>query len=271
MEYSVLMSVYYKEKPEYLRESMNSIYIQTVPTNDFVLVCDGPLNAELDKVIAEMHEKFGDRLKVHRLEQNRGLGNALNIGIKECRNELVARMDSDDISRPDRCEQQLKVFKRHPDLSIISGTVEEFSTFTEQVSVRRVLPESNEDIVQFAKRRNPFNHPCVMYRKRDVEAAGGYIDFPLLEDYSLWIRMILIGCQGYNIQEPLIWMRAGNGMYHRRSGIAYGKSQKRLFKFMYENGFITIQEYRTAVAERTIISVVPNSVRVILYRYFLRK
>ena len=123
-QYSVLMSVYHKENAEYLRTAMDSIWNQTVPTDDFVLVCDGPLNEGLDAVIEKMVEEHPDTLHVVRLEKNSGLGNALNEGIKHCRHELVARMDSDDISRPDRNERQLKVFQEHPDTSVVSGIVE---------------------------------------------------------------------------------------------------------------------------------------------------
>lgn len=185
MAYSVLMSVYYKEKPDFLKQSMESIFQQTVPTNDFVLVCDGPLNNELDTVINEMQKLFGERLNVIRLAKNGGLGNALNEGIKHCKNELVARMDSDDIAYADRCERQLEVFKRYPEISICSGIVEEFTDNTSVVDARRVPPETNAEIIEFAKMRNPFNHPCVMYRKSDVEAVGSYQDFYLLEDYYL--------------------------------------------------------------------------------------
>lgn len=118
MDYSVLMSVYHKERPEFLRQAMESIAKQTVPTNDFVLVCDGPLNEQLDEVIAQMQDMFGQLLHVVRLEKNMGLGNALNIGIQHCKNDLVARMDSDDISRPDRCERQLRIFSERSELDI---------------------------------------------------------------------------------------------------------------------------------------------------------
>ena len=128
-KYSVLMSVYCKEKAEYLRESIQSIYNQTIPTDDFVLICDGPLTDELDKVIAEMQESFGSRLNVNRLEKNVGLGNALNVGIQLCKNELIARMDSDDISKSFRCEEQIAKFKEHPDVSIIGATIEEFERY----------------------------------------------------------------------------------------------------------------------------------------------
>lgn len=269
-KYSVLMSVYHKENGEHLKAAMNSIWDQTVKTDDFVLVCDGPLNAELDAVIEEM-EGAHSELRVFRLDKNRGLGNALNIGIKHCKNELVARMDSDDISRPERCEKQLGLFYEKPELSIVSGTVEEFSLSVNEVESCRVLPERHDEIVEFAKKRNPFNHPCVMYKKSDVVAAGGYQDFYLLEDYYLWIRMLQKGYVGYNLQQPLLWMRAGAEMYKRRSGWKYAKSQQKLFRYMKERGIISGTQYLVSTVSRNISSLLPNTVRKLLYRLFIRK
>lgn len=269
--YSVLMSVYHKEKPEYLKMSMESIYDQTVPTNDFVLICDGPLNEGLDNVIAEMQKKFGNTLNVVRLKKNGGLGNALNIGITHCKNELVARMDSDDISRKDRCERQLKVFEQHPEISLCSGIVEEFSTTPDEIDVRRVPPQTNFEIVLFSVKRNPFNHPCIMYKKSAVEAVGSYQDFYLLEDYYLWLRMLMAGYQGYNIQEPLLWMRAGSDMYKRRAGWKYAKSQNKLFGFLYKNKFIKWSDYAWSSFLRTVSSIVPNSLRRFMFKKVLRK
>lgn len=269
--YSVLMSVYYKEHPEYLRESMQSIYDQTIPTDDFVLVCDGPLPPALDTVITDMQKIFGSRLHVIRLLKNGGLGNALNVGMQQCKNNLVARMDSDDISRPNRCERQLAVFRDHPEFSLVSGIVEEFSDTIDHVTVRRIVPEQQADILAFAKKRNPFNHPCIMYKKSDVEAAGGYQDFYLLEDYYLWIRMLQQGFIGYNLQEPLLWMRAGSEMYKRRGGWKYVQSQRNLFKYMAHTGFITGSQYQIQSMIRLIGAVVPNWLRTFLFKQILRK
>lgn len=269
--YSVLMSVYRKEKAEYLKQAMDSIWSQTIPTDDFVLVCDGPLNAELDTVIENMQAAHPGTLNVVRLEKNRGLGNALNIGIKECKHEFVARMDSDDISRADRCERQLKVFQTHPDVSVVSGIVEEFTSVTDQIEARRVLPETQDQILAFAKKRNPFNHPCVMYKKSAVETTGGYQDFYLLEDYYLWIRMLQKGSTGYNLQEPLLWMRAGSDMYKRRAGWKYAKSQKALFKYMKDSGFISEGQYMKSTITRTASSLMPNGLREFAYKKVLRK
>lgn len=268
--YSVLMSVYVKEQAENLKTAMDSIWNQTVPTDDFVLVCDGPLNNELDAVIAEMERKHQGLLKIVRLEKNSGLGNALNIGIKHCKNELVARMDSDDISRPNRCEKQLEVFASQPDVSICSGAVEEFSASIESIDARRVPPETQEEIRKFAEKRNPFNHPCVMYKKSAVEAAGGYQDFYLLEDYYLWIRMLQKGFVGYNLQQPLLWMRAGSEMYKRRAGWKYAKSQRALFKYMKSTGFIGDSCYLASVIVRSFSSLLPNEIREYAYKRIVR-
>lgn len=269
-QYSVLMSVYHKENAEYLREAMDSIWQQTVPTNDFILVCDGPLNKELDAVIDDM-KRAHDELHVVRLEKNGGLGNALNIGIKHCKNELVARMDSDDISRPDRCGKQLGVFQNNIEISICSGIVEEFTTSIKQIEARRVPPEKQNEIIAFAKKRNPFNHPCVMYKKSAVEAAGGYQDFFLLEDYYLWVRMLQKGFVGYNLQEPLLWMRAGSEMYKRRAGWKYAKSQKALFKYMKDSGFVSGLQYLKSVVVRTASSITPNWLREFMFKTVMRK
>ena len=265
------MSVYHKEKADYLQTAMNSIWDQTIPTNDFVLVCDGPLNESLDHVIQNMESLHPNILHVIRLKINGGLGNALNIGLKECKNELVARMDSDDISRPDRCEKQLELFNKNPDFDICSGAIEEFSDLPNHIDSLRVPPETQEMIISFTRKRSPFNHPCVMYRKSAVEAAGGYQDFYLLEDYFLWIRMLGNGCIGYNFQQPLLWMRAGPEMYNRRSGWRFVKSQIALCRYMKDIQFVSTTEYYMNIIMRVISSMMPNIIRKFAYQLFLRK
>lgn len=269
--YSVLMSVYYKENSEYLKQAIESIQAQTFPTDDFVLVCDGSLNQELDSVIKKKQQEMKNILNVVRLKKNAGLGNALNKGIQQCKNELVARMDSDDISYPDRCEKQLTVFNTYPEISVCSGIVEEFATNPKVVESRRVPPETHAEIREFAKVRNPFNHPCVMYKKPDVEAVGSYKDFYLLEDYYLWVRMIMAGYQGYNLQEPLLHMRAGTDMYMRRGGLKYAKTQEKLFRFMKNNGFISKGQYIKNCVIRGESSLAPNWLRKFVFEKVLRK
>lgn len=269
--YSVLMSVYYKENPEYLKEAIESIQLQTKKTNDFVLVCDGPLNSKLNDVINKKQHEMERTLNVVRLPENRGLGNALNEGIRHCKNELIARMDSDDISYPDRCEKQLRLFNEKHEISICSGTVEEFTENIDIVDARRVLPEKNDEILDFAKKRNPFNHPCVMYKKSAVEEVGSYQDFYLLEDYYLWLRMLLNGNNGYNFQEPLLHMRAGTDMYKRRAGWKYAKSQEKLFSYMKKEGIIGNVQYIKSCVIRSGSALAPNWIRKLAFEKVLRK
>lgn len=268
--YSVLMSVYYKEKPEYLKQALESIHLQTFSTNDLVLVCDGVLNPELDSVIAEKQKEMGPALNVVRLAKNGGLGKALNEGIDHCKNELIARMDSDDIAYQNRCEKQMAIFNSHPNVSICSGIVEEFSVSPENVEAKRIPPETNDEIVEFAKERNPFNHPCVMYKKSAVKAVGSYQDFYLLEDYYLWLRMLMAGYQGYNIQEPLLHMRAGADMYRRRAGLKYAQKQVALFKFMKNTGFISTSQYARSCVIRSVSALAPNWLRKFMFERTLR-
>lgn len=269
MNYSVLMSVYNKEKPEYLKQSIESILAQTVQTDDLVLICDGPLNAGLDAVIAEFQAKV-PVLHVVRLEKNGGLGNALNAGMKQCKNEIVARMDTDDIAYPDRCEKQLAVFSSR-NVDIVGAGVAEFTETPAVINAQRIPPVTHEEIFEFAKKRNPFNHPCVMYRKSAVEAAGGYQHFYLLEDYFLWVRMLINGSKGYNIQKPLLWMRAGSDMYKRRSGWKYAKTQCALFKYMKDQKFISTRNYVASCVIRTASACAPNWLREGLFKKLLRK
>lgn len=265
--YSVLMSVYYKEKAAFLQESMESIYKQTIPTNDFVLVCDGPLGEELNFVIEKMQVYFGDILHIVRLKKNCGLGNALNEGLKHCKNELVARMDSDDISFPDRCERQLTYFEKKQ-VSIVSGTVLEFAEDISEITGKRKVPSSHEEICKFSKKRNPFNHPTVMFRKREVEKAGGYSEkYPLFEDYYLWVRMLQNGSIGQNIEEPLLYMRTPRDMYMRRGGKRYAKNMLRFHGWLCEIKWSSVVDYLSGAVPHAVVCVLPNGVRKRVYMF----
>ena len=276
VKYSVLMSVYKNEKADYLRMSMNSMWTQTVEPDEFVLICDGKLTDELDQVITEMEKDHPEKLRVIRHEKNRGLGMALQEGVQLCRNELIARMDSDDIAMKDRCEKELAVFAKKPELSIVGGFIEEFKDVNEngypsETLTVRAVPETAEEIYEFAKKRNPFNHPTVMYKKSDVLRAGNYSDVRYMQDYYLWVHMLMEGEKGYNIQEPLVWMRVSGDLYKRRSGKLYRDIQIDLFRYMKEKGYITNIQYLSSVAIRSVSSVAPNWLRRMMFNRVLRK
>lgn len=268
INYSVLMSVYFKEKPNNLKQAMESMRNQTVPTNDFVLVCDGKLTQELDAVIAEEQKKFGPVLNVKRLMINSGLGNALNIGLKECKNELVARMDSDDLSRNDRCEKQLRLFSENPDISLSSGTISEFVDNPKKPIGQRKLPITNKEIRKFSRKRNPMNHPCVMFRKSAVEQAGGYKEtYHLFEDYYLWVRMLMIGCNAKNIPDILLDMRSPVDLYKRRGGKKYAGDMLQFHQWMLQNNWSNIRNYLTGAVPHAVVCVLPNELRKFIYKH----
>ena len=180
-------------------------------------------------------------------------------------------MDSDDISRPERCALQLLVFKNNPQVAICSGTIEEFITTPDDARQQRVLPEDDKSIKEFAKRRNPFNHVAVMYKKSAVLDAGNYQSFHYLEDYYLWIRMFQKGYQGYNISQPLVWVRTGFGMIRRRGGFKYIRSQVKLFKYMLDVHYINYFEYITNVLIRFLSGIMPNKIRGYFFKNHLRE
>lgn len=268
-KYSVLMSVYAKENPDFLCESMLSMYNQTVPTDDFVLVCDGPLNEDLDKVIAEMQKKFGKRMRVFRLEKNQGLGLALRFGVEKCKNELIARMDSDDIAVENRIEKELAILEKM-DVDVVGSNVVEYDENMEQTFGVRKVPEKNEDIVKFAKRRNPVNHMSVCFKKSKVIDVGNYEHIPGFEDYYLWVRMIVQDCKFYNVQEPLMKVRGGVQMVRRRGGLKYLKGILEFQKILHKNKIISVFRAFINVFERLTVALAPNFLRGKLYSKVLR-
>ena len=238
MSYSVLMSVYAKEKAENLDSAMESVWVQSVPTNDFVLVCYGELTPALEEIIQKHQDKHPDTLNIIRLDKNSGLGVALNRGLDACKNEIVMRADSDDISLPERASIQLDALIKG-ELDIVSAPVTEFQENTSNIVGTRSLPTSQEDIYEFCKTRSPFNHPSVMYKKDAIAEAGGYMDLPFKEDYYLWVRMILNKCKCANISQALVMMRVGEDMLKRRKNHQAYLSGKFLFNYMYEKGLIS--------------------------------
>lgn len=270
IKYSVLMSVYHKEQPEYLRDSINSMLNQTIEPDEIILVKDGPLTEALEKVIYEY--KDNPILNVVELKENVGLGEALNIGLTKCKNEIVARMDTDDIARSDRCEKQLIELLNNDSLSVVGTAINEFINDPENVVSYKGVVENNSDIIRKMKFRNPMNHPSVMYKKSDVMKVGSYKHWFLNEDYYLWIRMAQAGLTFKNIDSPLVYMRVTNETYLRRGGWKYFLTQKKLFDYMLENKFINVFEYLYNNIIRFIArNLIPNELRKILYLKILRK
>lgn len=223
-KYSVLMSVYYKEKPEYLKLSIDSMLSQSLIPDQIVIVKDGILTKELDSVIDEYAATNENVFTIVSLQENIGLGKALDEGLKYCRNDLVARMDSDDISLPNRCELQVQSYVDDPELSIIGTMIDEFYDNPNNIASSRTVPVNHKDIARFIKRRSPFNHPSVMFKKSDVIRCGGYGNLRRKQDLDLFSRMINNGCKSANINESLLLFRSNEDNFKRRKSWSYCKS-----------------------------------------------
>ena len=269
--YSVLMSVYYKEKPEWLDISIQSMLNQTIKTNDFVLVEDGPLTKELDEIVNKYTINNPNLFNVVKLKENVGLGSALKIGIENCKNELIARMDSDDIAVPERCQKQIEKFIKNDELAICGSNIIEFIDDIQNQQAYRKLPETDTDIKKYMKRRNPLGHPSVMFKKSKVLEAGNYRTYYLCEDYDMWVRMAQKNAKFYNIQEPLVYMRISEDFYKRRGGFKYLKSMLKFKNEQYRNGFYTTKDYIISSGAHIVMCIIPNRLRNVLYKKILRR
>lgn len=268
--FSVLLSLYWKESPLYFMQSLDSLFHQTLLPDEVVLVEDGPLTSELEQVVSEYSARY-PILKVVPLPKNQGLGKALNEGLKHCSYELIARMDTDDIAKPDRFRRQVQVFEEHSEIDVCGAWIDEFEEDVDQVLSTRKLPEHQAEIAAYALSRNPINHPVVMFRKSAVIAAGGYQHFPLFEDYYLWLRMLKNGAKFYNIQESLLFFRTSPDMFKRRGGWKYALNELRFMSVMRKLGMISRTRFALNVAIRFPMRIMPNRLRGLLYKKALRK
>lgn len=267
--FSVLMSLYIKEKPEYFRACMESILSQTVMPDEIVIVKDGPVTEELDAVLNEYVCKNPSLYTIVPLETNRGLGLALAEGILHCKHELVARMDTDDICRKDRFELQLAEFQKNPELDVCGSHISEFEDTPDQIVAKRTVPITDAEIKKYQKRRDGFNHMTVMYKKSKVLEAGNYQSCMLMEDTYLWVRMILAGATFMNIDDSLVYARIGKDMYERRGGYAYYKKYKTGRKKVRETGYIGWMDYHYTLLVQFGVAVMPNRIRGVVFKKIL--
>lgn len=272
--FSVLISVYSKENPIFFRESLDSLMHQTTMPNEIVLVKDGPLSLELDELISEFTRKFPNLFKIIVLPENKGLGNALSIGILECKNEIIARMDTDDICVLNRFEKQIKFLNSNPNIDLVGTNVEEFNNFPGDLQRFRKMPEKDQELLRYAKYRSPVNHPSIMFRKQKVLEAGNYnSDILMMEDFSLFIRMLNNGCVFYNIQEVLLNFRVGVGLevIKRRSGFLYFNNEWKFAKLAFKIGHLNFFEWLFYIVIKLPLRLMPPRIIEFVYNKFLRQ
>ncbi|MQJ99385.1 glycosyltransferase [Escherichia coli] len=232
------MSLYDKEKPEYLDQCLNSLSRQTLLADEIVMVYDGPINIHLESVVDKWSRLLP--IKIVKLEKNVGLGKALNEGLINCTFDIVARMDTDDICNEKRFEKQINMFARDDELSILGSYIEEFEGTEKNIISVRHVPQTYNEILNTIKLKNPFNHMTVMFKKKAILSVGGYQKHHLMEDYNLWLRLISKGYKGLNIPENLVSVRAGRDMIARRHGVKYIGSELKLAKLKMELGYLGV-------------------------------
>lgn len=256
-KFSVLMSVYNKEKPEFFDEALKSNLVeQTRLPDEMILVCDGMLTEQLNEVVAKYEKRFPNILKVYRLEENEGLGKALNYGLDKCSYEWIARSDSDDVCAKNRFEVQIDYINRHSDIDIVGTYIDEFEEHWDEPIYKKKLPILHENIIEFAKFRNPINHMTVLFKKSKILEAGSYQHVPYVEDYYLWLRAIHSGARIANIDQYLVHARIGNGMLERRSCREYIKSWEILNDYMRTINMIDCTSYwKNMIAVRVFINI----------------
>lgn len=271
-EYAVLLPVYYKDEASQFFRAALSMLNQSIMPSQLVIVCDGPLTDELEEALTRIEDKAaleGVEATLVKLDKSKGLGNALNIGLKYCKQDFVARMDSDDISRPKRCEQELLALT-DKSLDLVGGCIEEFDAVPGDLGRIRNVPITLEEIIEYSKRRNPFNHMTVMFNKNSVVQAGGYQHCPGHEDYWLWVRMISNGSKCENLPDVLVDVCVGGGMLDRRGGFRYLCSQISFFSQLRQDKYLSSFEWVKAIFPRIVASMVPRVLREKLYKTFLR-
>ena len=270
-KFSVLMSLYLKEKPEYLNEALKSVINQTVKPNEIVIIYDGPITTELKNVVKQYVSNNPGLIKIIDNPDNKGLGLALADGVPQCTYELIARMDTDDICREDRFEIKLQEFMIDSSLDICGSHIKEFDQDIHHTISQRKVPLTNDGIIQYQETRSAYNHMTVMFKKSSVLKAGNYEHAPLMEDDMLWTRMILAKCKGKNIDDYLVYARTGLDMIERRGGWSYFKKYRASRKKVYKLGLVSRWDYLYTIIVQFFVSLIPKKARKMIFLKFLRK
>lgn len=267
-QFTVLMSVYGKEKSEYLDMALESVYNNTYLPDEILLIEDGPLTKELYKIIDKY--KKNNNFKIIKLKNNVGLGKALDVGVKQSKNNIIIRMDSDDVSYDNRFEKQIKFLRENPEIKILGTNSIEFIKQIGDCKIYRKYPEKCNEIKKFSKRRCPFLHPTIAFYKDIVEEVGGYKDLPFFEDYYLFLRIIK-KYRGWNLQEPLLYFRSNNETFKRRGGISYIVKEYTALSIFYKENLINLRYFISNFILRFFVRIVGNGLRSKIYKIFLRK
>lgn len=271
-DFSVLIPIYINEKDENLIAAIDSVINQTLIPNEILVVADKDIPANTKKILDDYKEKYPEIFSYLILKEEANVGEARAIGIQNCKYNIVANMDADDIASNTRFEKQIKFMQQNPEIDVVGGWITEFENTPDNIYAKRILPTSHEDIYKYCKFRCPMNNMTVMHKKKSVLDAGNYPNWAEFEDYELWGRMLRKGCKFANLPEFLVNARAGSDMISRRNGLnTFINYEFALFKKFYKEGFINFQEFFKAVSTKFLLRTIPNWLRKFIYNNFLHK
>ena len=272
-EYSVLMGVYHKNDPEFLKTAIDSLLNQTIPPEEYFIAVDGPVGDELQKILDDYQSRYGEVFTIKYFPVNRGIGAVMKDTLPLCRNEFIARMDADDYSVPERIEKELAVFESDSECVWVGSNVDEFIDDMEHPVSHVIMPETNEEILKFGRRRCPFRQPTLLFKKSAVIAAGGYRDFHRHEDYDLIERMLhneRDGGNGYNIQEVLVYVRISRDFYRRRGGVQLALEDLKVKADFLRKGYISFADFIISGFGLAFVALMPGAFIEWFYKKFLR-
>ncbi|MCF2238006.1 glycosyltransferase [Halobacterium salinarum] len=264
------MPVYAGDEPKYVSKSLKSLHEQSCTPAEVLIIVDGAVPESLEQVLSDWKHDSDLPIRLHCIPTNQGLGNALREGVTEATHEIVARMDADDISVESRFEDELSFLMSNPDVDIVGGEILEFNEeYTDPLTMRTV-PTTHSKIVDEARFKSPMNHATVMFRRESVLDAGNYRPVDRMEDYDLWIRMILNDATFANLPQILLHVRAGGDFFARRGGIEYAREEFNRQTEFYRRGFIGLPRYVFNISTRLPFRLVPDPVREFIYYRFAR-
>lgn len=269
-KFSATIGCYKNDNPKDFETAFLSIYNQTVRPDEIIITVDGPIPPELDEVVTRFEREF--QAVILRSAQNNGQGMAHALAVTHAKYDLIAIMDADDISVPDRFEKQLSYIVEHPEVSVIGGQIEEFIGSTDNIVGKRVVPEDDHMVKRYLRRRCPFNHVTILLNSHMVKEAGNYQDWHYNEDYFLYCRMLLNGAVFHNLPDTLVYVRVGEEMYKRRGGWKYFKSEAKLQCWMLSHRIIALPRFIINVFIRLCVQVLmPNWLRGFVFQKLFRK
>lgn len=269
IKFSVLLPIYIEDQQSCVKECINSLLNQTLPANEIVIVKDGKLLDDTEKLLNDFYSRNQKIIKIYSFDEHKGLGLALRDGVLLCKYPYIARMDADDVCVKDRFEKQIKYLETN-DIDVLGGWIEEYNEkMTETIGIRKV-PSEERDIIKKGKYRSPFNHPTVIFRKQKIIEVGNY-ENAFIEDYILWGKLLTNNAKVHNLDEILVKCRVNDNSYKRRSGKKYIFDVIYMEKKLLKMKYINIFQYVYNLIIRIIVSCFPINFIKIIYRKLLRK